>query len=344
MTALSDVRSEDAFDIRAVHTWLNEYVPDIGQTLPTVQQFQGGASNLTYLLNYPDRKWVLRRPPHGVKAASAHDMGREVRVQRALLPHFPLVPSIIGYCEEPGVIDTDFYVMTHLDGTILRGEGDVQLSADATSDLAATMIAALGHLHALDPADVGLVELDRGPGYVRRQITGWSDRYRKARTPDVPDGHTVMTWLDQHQPPDVDHRLIHGDWRLDNMVIDPVSRRITGVLDWEMSTIGDPLMDLGASLAYWVQADDDEAFRALRRQPSDLPGMPTRAEIVQAYAQHTGHTMNNWPFYEVYGLFRLAVILQQIWQRYQRGETTNPAFAGFGFATNVLMERAQARL
>jgi aminoglycoside phosphotransferase (APT) family kinase protein len=157
----------------------------------------------------------------------------------------------------------------------------------------------------------------------------------------VPDGETVMTWLAEHQPADVAQCLVHGDWRFDNMVLDLDGSRIVGVLDWEMSTIGDPLMDLGASLAYWAQADDDDAFLALRRQPTHLPGMPTRAQIVDHYATRTGLTIDNWTFYEVYGLFRLAVIIQQIWYRYRRGETTNPAFANFGIGVNILMDRAR---
>lgn len=344
MTSLSEVRAEDAFDVEAVHFWLLDANHDFGQVLPRVQQFRGGASNLTYLLTYPDTKLVLRRPPHGVKAASAHDMGREVRVQRALQFEFGLVPEIIDFCTNPEVIGSEFYVMTHLDGTILRADETVSLGPESIGTLASTLTAALAQLHTIDPSAVGLDDLGRGPGYVRRQISGWSDRYRRARTPDVPDGEAVMGWLDRNQPPDIAQRLIHGDWRLDNMVIDLSGPQIIGVLDWEMSTIGDPLMDLGASLAYWVQADDDDAFRALRRQPSDLPGMPTRAEIVSEYARATGVSPDDWPFYEVYGLFRLAVIIQQIWHRYQRGETTNPAFAGFGVAATILMDRARARI
>jgi aminoglycoside phosphotransferase (APT) family kinase protein len=338
---LGDVRAEDAFDVVAMHRWLQSSLPDQREP-PSVRQFGGGASNLTYLLEYPDRNLVLRRPPHGLKAASAHDMGREVRVQRALRPHYPLVPEIIAWCEDPEVIGSEFYVMAHVEGSVVRG--DLDLNPQRTHDLATTIIQAFADLHALDPTALGLDELGRGPGYVDRQVRGWSDRYRKARTDDVPDAEDVMSWLAAQQPPDTSQRLIHGDWRLDNMVVDLSGPRVVGVLDWEMSTIGDPLMDLGASLAYWVQADDAEEFRALRRQPTHLPGMPTRDEVVAQYSRVTGMSIDNWQFYEVYGLFRLAVILQQIWARYQRGETTNPAFQGFGFAVTILVERARSRI
>lgn len=271
-------------------------------------------------------------------------MTREVTVQQAIRANYPLVPKILGLNTDPSILGGDFYVMDHVDGSILRGDlpPDVTLDAQQASTLAGTVIDALADLHALPTED--LAALNRGPGYVERQIGGWSKRYRSARTDDVPDGEDVMAWLGAHQPRDVDHVLIHGDWRFDNLVLDLPGQRIVGVLDWEMSTIGDPLMDLGASLAYWVQADDDPAFLMLRRQPSHLPGMPTRDAFVERYAQRSGRAIDDWRFYEVYGLFRLAVIIQQIWFRYRRGETTNPAFAQFGAGVTILMNRARDRI
>jgi aminoglycoside phosphotransferase (APT) family kinase protein len=342
------VRAEDAFDPEPLHAWLVANAPDVATAVdqpPSVEQFPGGASNLTYLLRYgddPNREFVLRRPPFGHKAASAHDMRREVTVQRQLRPSYPLVPSIYAFCEDQGVIGAEFYVMERLVGQILRRElpPGVTLSPAEARALAETVIDAQADLHSIDPADAGLESLGRGPGYVGRQVSGWSRRYRDARTDDVPDAEDVMAWLDSEQPPDVGARLIHGDWRFDNLVLDLENQSIVGVLDWEMATIGDPLMDLGASLAYWVCADDDPGFASLSRQPTRLPGMPSRQEYVQRYLQRTGLRSDDWTFYEVFGLFRLAVILQQIWFRYRRGETTNSAFADFGRGTNVLVERA----
>jgi len=339
----STVREEDGVDVDALHAWIRDRA-DVPDVLPQLRQFRGGASNLTYLVEYPEQKFVLRRPPHGHKAASAHDMTREVTVQQAIQPNYPLVPNIIGLNTDPAVLGGDFYVMEHIDGSILRGDlpEDVLLSADEASALARTFVDALADLHALPIGD--LSSLNRGPGYVRRQVQGWSKRYRAALTDDVPDGEDVMAWLDEHQPDDVDLVLIHGDWRFDNLVLDLSAQRITGVLDWEMSTIGDPLMDLGSSLAYWAQADDDPAFLLLRRQPTHIPGMPSRDEVVQWYAERSGRSIDDWQFYEVFGLFRLAVIIQQIWFRFRRGETTNPAFAQFGAGVNILMDRARTRL
>lgn len=339
------VRSEDAFDVAALARWLADR--EIAEGQPAVRQFGGGASNLTYLLRYPDRDLVLRRPPSGRKAAGAHDMGREFLVQQRLAPHFSAVPQVLAHCADQSVLGSEFYVMAHVPGLILRARPpeDRPLPPPQARALGLGYLDALADLHTVDVDAAGLRELGRGPGYVGRQVSGWSRRYRDARTDDVPDGEDVLAWLAAHQPGDVGHVLVHGDWRLDNLVLDPDDlARVRAVLDWEMATVGDPLMDLGAALAYWVQADDDELFRLLRRQPSDLPGMPTRSELVARYGARTGLDVGGWRFYEVYGLFRLAVIVQQIWYRYRAGQTTNPAFAQFGGACTVLIERCQARL
>ncbi|MDO8306807.1 MAG: phosphotransferase family protein [Actinomycetota bacterium] len=344
------VRDEDAFDVPAVHAWLQQAAPAAvppGSPLPMVEQFPGGASNLTYCLHYPDRDLVLRRPPRGHKAASAHDMGREVTVQTRLRPRYPLVPEVLGYCEDHSIIGDGFYVMERIPGTILRSNlpDGMHLTAAQARGLAETIIDAQADLHAIDPAVVDLASLGRGPGYVGRQVSGWSRRYREARTDDVPDAEDVMAWLDARQRPDVAARLVHGDWRFDNLVLDLGGEpRIAGVLDWEMATVGDPLMDLGCSLAYWIQSDDDPDLQLLRRQPTHLPGMPTREEYVARYLARTGFPVDDWPFYEVFGLFRLAVIIQQIWFRYRLGQTTNPAFSAFGVGTNVLVAQARSRM
>jgi aminoglycoside phosphotransferase (APT) family kinase protein len=345
-TDVIEVRNEDAFDVERLHAWIVANAADVatvGEPLPEVHQFKGGASNLTYLVRYGDREYVLRRPPRGHKASSAHDMRREVNVQQRLRPLYPLVPQIHAYCDDPAVIGDEFYLMSRVHGTILRRDlpEGVALSADQARRLAFTVIDAQADLHAIDPETAGLAGLGRGPGYVTRQVAGWSRRYRDARTDDVPDAEDVMSWLDVHQPPDVAARLIHGDWRLDNLVLDLAPEpAIVGVLDWEMATVGDPLMDVGASLAYWITADDDDAFQLMRRQPNNLEGIPSREEYIARYLERTGFQVEDWRFYEVYGLFRLAVIAQQIWFRYRRGETTNPAFALFGPAVSMLNDRA----
>ncbi|MDX6300089.1 MAG: hypothetical protein QOF53_1303 [Nocardioidaceae bacterium] len=330
------VRDEDAFDVRAVERWLRAHAADPAglEGTPTVRQFPGGASNLTYLLSYPSRDVILRRPPSGAKAHGAHDMLREYTVQSRLRPLFPLVAEMVAYCGDRDVIGSDFYVMARIDGTILRRDlpPGLSLSPQDARRLCTDLLDVLVALHSIDPSAAGLDDLNRGTGYVARQVAGWSQRFRAARTDDVGDYEEVMGWLDQHRPADRGSCVIHNDFRLDNVVLaggGPV--RIVGVLDWEMATVGDPLMDLGGALAYWVQADDEDAFRALRRQPTHLPGMLTRAEMVEQYAVRTGLsiTAEQWRFYEVFGLFRLGVIAQQIYYRYHHGQTTNEAYARF---------------
>ena len=326
------VRDEDAFDVAAVDTWLKEHAPTAPRGEPEVAQFSGGASNLTYLLRYPDRDLILRRPPAGVKARSAHDMGREYRIQSQLAPVFPYVADMVGFCDDESVIGSEFYVMERLVGHIPRSELGVELTRDQVRELCTNTLDLLVDLHAVDPAVAGLDTLGKGEGYVARQVAGWSARYRKAKTWNVGSFEKVMSWLDANQPADVRTCLIHNDFRFDNVVYaqDEPTRPI-GLLDWEMATLGDPLMDLGGALAYWVEAGDGPVFRRFRRQPTHLEGMLTRREVVDYYCQRSGLELTDreWAFYEVFGLFRVAVIVQQIYYRYHHKQTTNPAFKNF---------------
>jgi aminoglycoside phosphotransferase (APT) family kinase protein len=340
MIDLTAVREEDRFDIAKMHAWLRPFINQ--DLLPEVKQFRSGASNLTYLLSYPDRELVLRKPPVGMKAASAHDMNREFLIQSRLQSVFPLVPKMIALCQDQSVMGSDFYVMEYVEGQIFRRDIPEGITPSDISVMADSLINGLVQLHAVDSAI--LAELNKGNGYVQRQVDGWSKRYRNALTDDVPTAEKLMAWLSANQPNDVDSCIIHGDWRIDNVVFDLENSRIKGVLDWELATVGDPLMDLGSALAYWVDRDDEAAFASLRRQPSHLPGMPTRDEFVQRYLELSGRNCNDFTFYEVFGLFRLAVIIQQIWARFRLGQTTNPAFAGFGAAVNTLINRAEGKI
>lgn len=341
------VRAEDAFDVPAVVGWLaGQGVALDGEV--SVAQFGGGASNLTYSLRStgPDggRDLILRRPPAGQKAQGAHDMGREYRIQSALAEPFGLVPAMVAHCADPTVIGSEFYVMERVDGLIPRRNlpAGVALDEAGVRRLCTNALDTLIALHRVDTSIPAIAALGKGTGYVARQVAGWSTRYRNAVTDDARSFEDVMAWLDRHQPADVGNCLIHNDFRFDNLVLDrddPTTVR--AVLDWEMATLGDPLMDLGGTLAYWVQADDDEFFLQFRRQPTTLPGMLTRAEVVDYYAEATGLTVSpeQWLFYEVFGLFRLAVIAQQIYYRYFHGQTTNEAYAVFGPAAQYLEDR-----
>jgi aminoglycoside phosphotransferase (APT) family kinase protein len=346
------VRSGEELDAERVDAFLKSRIAGL-EGAPQIHQFARGASNLTYLVSYAGRDLVLRRPPFGHKAKGAHDMGREVRVMRALKPFYGVVPTVLAHGDDASVMGCEFYVMERIAGLIPRQDlpPELGLGPQETRRLCRAVIDKLIELHRIDPAQPApataadapppLLSLGRGEGFVQRQLDGWSRQFRDARTDDVGDFEPVMAWLAHKRPPrEVAVRVVHGDFRFDNVVLDPADPcRVIGVLDWEMATLGDPLMDLGNALAYWVQADDDAYFRRTRRQPTDAPGMLTRAEVVAHYAAGTGLAVANFDFYAVFGIFRLAVIVQQIWRRYREGATRDPQFAAFGPLVNYLEQR-----
>ena len=341
------VRRGEELDVAAVAAYLAGVDPSLAG-VPEVRQFAGGASNLTYRLDYPGRALILRRPPFGHKAKSAHDMVREARIMQALAPVYPHVPGIVAVCRDEAVLGCDFYVMERLEGIILRRDLPDGLTLDPAQAraLCHAMLDKLIELHRVGWLEAKLSHLGKGEGYVARQLDGWTSRLMQAQTPDMAAADDVMDWLLANAPlHDAATCLIHNDWRFDNLVLAPADpSAIVGVLDWEMATLGDPLMDLGNALAYWAQADDDATFLAVRRQPTHLPGMLTRREAVDYYAARTGLDVSNFAFYEVFGLFRLAVIVQQIWRRYHHGETRNPQFARFGELVGYLLQRCRRRM
>lgn len=339
-----EVRAEDQLDLAAVDAFLKQRMADL-QGSPEIRQFPGGASNLTYLIRYGDRELVLRRPPAGVKAKSAHDMLREAQVMAALKHAYPHMPQILARCDDPSVLGSDFYVMERLRGIILRRDLPATLGLDETGvrKLCHGFIDRLVELHQVDATQPQLAALGKGEGYVARQVAGWSERWRKALTDDSDPCEDVLAWLAQRQPAgETAICVIHNDYRFDNVVLDPANPLdIIGVLDWEMATLGDPLMDLGGSLAYWVQADDDATFQSFRRQPTHVPGMLSRAEVIAYYGERSGWRVEHFDFYEIFGLFRLMVIIQQIYRRFVLGQTSNPQFAGFGRAASYMGQRCR---
>ncbi len=342
LDAASAVRVGEEIPLEKVSEFIRQHLPNLAGE-PEIEQFPGGASNLTYLLRYPDRDLILRRPPFGHRAKSAHDMLREANIMSALKPVYRYVPAVIATCSDPAIMDCDFYVMERVHGIIPRQNlpKDLALSEEDTRRLCLNVIDKIIELHQIDYQQAGLASIAKGAGYVARQVAGWSERYRQAKTDDVGDFESVMQWLHDKMPAqDLTTCLIHNDFRFDNVVLNPADpTEIIGVLDWEMATLGDPLMDLGNTLAYWVQADDDAVFQSVRRQPTHLPGMLTRQEVITYYGERTGYRVDNFDFYAIFGLFRLAVIVQQIYYRYFHGQTTNPSFSSFGKLSNYLEQR-----
>ncbi|QCI13301.1 phosphotransferase family protein [Pseudomonas putida] len=337
----TQVRPGEEIDARVIDAFLKDNIEGL-EGSPSISQFPGGASNLTYLVAYPGREFVLRRPPFGEKAKSAHDMGREFRILNQLNSGFPYCPKAYVHCTDTAQIGSEFYVMERVRGVILRSDIPTGLGLDArrTEHLCKSFIDRLVQLHQVDYQACGLADLGKPEGYVQRQIEGWSSRYDKALTPDAPHWEQVMAWLREKMPADHPRPgIVHNDYRFDNVILDAENpMRIIGVLDWEMATIGDPLMDLGNSLAYWIEATDPPAVQLMRRQPSNAPGMLTRRQFVDHYAERAGIRLDNFDYYYCYGLFRLAGIVQQIYYRYYHGQTQDKRFAQF-IDMNRLLEQ-----
>ena len=303
-----------------------------------VEQFPKGHSNLTYLLRLQDRELVLRRPPFGSRVKSAHDMGREARILQKLHPVFPLAPKVVAVCDDPSVIGAPFYLMERVRGAILRGTS-ANLSPGQTRALCEMFVKTLVALHSVDYARAGLE--GKPEGYVRRQVEGWTKRWHDARTEDVPDVESLAQWLAARIPAERGAAFIHNDYKYDNLVLsldDP--SRIAGVLDWEMATVGDPLMDLGTALGYWVEEGDPDPFKAVAFGPTFLPGSLTRRELAALYGELSGRDVSDMLFYYCFALFKLIGIVQQIYKRYVEGLTKDERFAAFGMAVQILARAA----
>ncbi len=325
-----DVRAGEELPQGALQRFVDAHLPGLGPL--AVRQFPGGYSNLTYLLRAADgRELVLRRPPFGAGVKHAHDMGREHRLLCALHPLWPRVPRPIVACADESVIGAPFYLMERVRGLIPRG-ANAQASPDEARARAEALIDTLAELHALDPASAGLRDLGRPEGYAARQVAGWAERYARARSDDVPEIDDLAAWLGAHVPADSVPALVHNDYKFDNVVFDPlVPARVVAVLDWEMATLGHPLLDLGTTLAYWAERDDPQDWQRFSVVPATLAvGCLTRREVVARYAQASGRAWAQGAvvFAYVYGLFKVAVIAQQIYARFRQGHTRDPRFAG----------------
>jgi aminoglycoside phosphotransferase (APT) family kinase protein len=337
------VRAGEELDEARLGDYLAGYVP--GLELPLrVRQFPAGFSNLSYLLTAGSVDLVLRRPPIGTRPKSGHDMQREFRVLSRLHEGFAESPKPLHFCADESVIGAPFYVVERIRGIILRR--DYPPGLEPTPALVRSqqtaLIDVLAKLHGLDYKLLGLADLGRPAGYAARQVQGWAERYAQAQTADAPRAAEVTRWLAANTPPDSGRAaLIHNDYKLDNVVFDPRRPdRLIGVLDWEMATIGDPLMDLGCSMAYWVEADDAPEMLTTRMVPTQLPGSLSRTEVLGRYSDASGQPINDFRFYRVFGLFRLTVIIQQIYYRYYHGQTSDERFGTLGGMAHVLLRRA----
>ena len=328
------VRGGEELDVERLESYLRRELEEPEASLQ-VEQFPSGFSNLTYLLRFGDRQLVLRRPPFGAQIKSAHDMGREFKILSGLVGVYGKAPRPLVYCQDERVLGAPFYLMERVQGVILRPRMAVGMIPEPQrmAAVAEELIGTLAQLHGVDYEAAGLGDLGRPKGYVRRQVEGWARRYQKAKTDELGSMERVAAWLAEHLPPAAEAAttpasLIHNDFKYDNVVLDPEEgRHIVAVLDWEMATVGDPLMDLGTSLGYWLEPEDPPEMLALQLSPTVLPGNPTRAEVVEMYAAASARPVDDVLFYYVFGVFKIAVIIQQIYTRYKLGHTQDPRFA-----------------
>jgi len=340
-----DVREEERLDVGRLETYLHEHLEGARGPLE-LRQFGGGHANLTYLIRFGEREWVLRRPPLGPVAPGSHDMRREHRVLSVLNASYPLAPRSYLLCTDHAIIGADFFVMERRHGIAFRREIPVQWASrpEIMHGVGKSLIDNLAALHAVDPASVGLGELGKPDGYVQRQVDGWIERWNNALTPDVAPVEPYVGWLRQTVPAARRATLLHNDYKLDNTLLDAEHPdRTVAVLDWDMSTRGEPLMDLGALLCLWGERGDGAAGQH-GRMPTDHPGFYTRREAAERYAQVSGADLSDLHWYVVFNTFRYAVILQQIYVRYVRGQTHDERFKNLGAAVNVVTERGMELL
>ncbi len=336
-----DVRPDEQLDEAALADFLQGRLPGSDAPL-TVRQFGGGKANLTYLLDYGSREYVLRRPPLGDVAESAHDMGREYTVLSRLHEAFPLAPEAYLYCDDEAVIGSEFFIMERRHGVVVREQlppsyGDID---DAPQRMAQTLIDVLADFHAVDYTEVGLGDLGKPEGFIERQVEGWHRRWQQAKPEDLPLMDAVYHWLREHLPGDPDATLVHNDYKLDNLMLDPSDPgQPVAVFDWDMCTLGDPLSDLGALLTYWVQPDDPAPLRQFATMPVDAR-FPARPTLVRRYTEQSGRDVSDIRFYHALGLYRLTVIVAQLYIRYRRGQTQDERFAGLGPMIEVTAQAA----
>lgn len=335
------VRADERLDEGKLAWYLNGLLPGATHS-PLVRQFGGGAANLTYLLDYGTHQYVLRRPPLGRVAKSAHDMSREYKVLSVLYRAFPYAPRAYLYCEDPSIIGSDFFVMERRQGVVVRRSmpSEFAMRPEAPRRMSESLVDALAEFHAVDYQAIGLGDLGEPDGFVARQIEGWYRRWHAAKTEDVADMETVYTWLKSHQPPTSAYSLVHNDYKLDNIMFDSSDPgKVIAIFDWDMCTLGDPLNDLGALLAYWTEPADPPYFQGMALMPTGLDFM-TRRELVEHYALKSGRSIHNIHFYHALGLFRLTVIIAQIYIRFHRGQTQDQRFEGFGRMIPVMARAA----
>jgi aminoglycoside phosphotransferase (APT) family kinase protein len=346
------VRATEQLDWQRMEQWLRERLPscridglDLDREM-AVEQFPGGHSNLTYLVRFGDTELVMRRPPLGPVAPTAHDMAREFRWLSAVHPVFPLAPRAYLLCDDPAIVGSIFYVMERRRGVVVRHEEPAALQDPAMRRrVGAALVDALADLHAIDLDRSGLTHLGKPAGFVARQVRGWTERWQRSKTTELPEMDALASWLDERLPANADQpAIVHGDFKLDNLMLSAHRLdEIVAVFDWEMAALGDPLVDLGILLAYWTPTAPPHQQDALTTVTA-RPGWFTRDEVIERYAARSGRDLSSLRYFEILALFKIAVVIQQIYYRFVRGQTDDQRFASFGERVVYLARHAAAMM
>jgi len=337
------VREGEGFDLDVVGQCLRERVEGLPEGELEVRQFPSGASNLTYLLRIGDWEGVLRRPPLGPVPPKAHDMGRESCILAKLHEAYPLAPGPYFFCEDESVIGAPFYVMERREGVLVDDEfpEGVEPTEELCRGISRTVADTLVELHAVDPWGAGLGDLGRPEGFLERQVEGWIGRFEKAKTGEIDGVEPLTGWLAEDIPESLQPTIIHNDFKLNNLILAPNDlTEVRAVLDWEMATVGDPLFDLAVSLSYWSEPGDPEELKEVMPTVTSTPGFMTRREFMDHYADMSGRDLSEMHWYMVFGYFKLAAILQQIYARWKKGQTTDERFADFDRRVRTLILHA----
>ena len=338
------VRPGEELNLGALRAYLDARLPGAQGELE-LAQFPGGHSNLTYLLKVGGAEYVLRRAPMGPVAPKAHDMVREYNLLERIHPVFAPAPRPVLLCEDSAVLGTPFFLMERRRGVVARTGMPPEYAGlpGAPRQMSEALVDTLAALHAIDISAAGLDSLGKPQGFNRRQVEGWAGRWTRAETDATPDAAGVMAWLLGNVPPESAHTLVHNDYKLDNLMLSAQRPgEVTALLDWEMTALGDPLVDVGLTLCYWTQ----RGFPPSRRVSvgEGYEGFYSRAEFLARYSRQSGRDVSHIGWYEVLGVFKLAVILQQIYARYKIGQTRDPRFAPLGEQAQALMTEAARQI
>jgi len=338
------VRKGEELDTKKLERFVRDNMRELPENKMTVEQFSSGASNLTYELTIGSWQGVLRRPPHGPVAPKAHDMKREYTMLRELHPVFPIAPKPFVYSDDDSIVGSPFFIMERREGVVIDTEfpKGMKPTEEMSQRISETMVDTLVQLHDVDYKQTGLAEMTNPDGFMERQVHGWIKRYERAKTDEISGLESLKTWMITNLPPSQEATVIHYDFKLNNAMFSDDFSKMIGLFDWEMTTVGDPLADLGVAMSYWLQEDDPDLLKyALGKPPvTVLPGFMTREEFVQAYAEKSGRDVSHFHFYFTFALFKLAVICQQIYARWKKGQTNDERFAKLNDFVQQLIRQA----